>query len=74
MTDESSQSDPGSDSSLKPQSEVKNQYEIRILSDGRVVFGDLPQGLAEVAQIVAGSEPGPIEPSESPAGTEDQEQ
>lgn len=38
---------------------LANQYEIRILADGRVVFGDLPQGLLEVARVVAGSEPGP---------------
>jgi hypothetical protein len=35
----------------------RNRYEIRILPDGRVVFVDLPGGLAEVAQVVAGSAP-----------------
>lgn len=41
---------------------LANRYEIRILADGRVVFGDLPQGLLEVARVVAGSE------AESPLG------
>lgn len=31
------------------------QVAIHILADGRVVFGDLPPGLAEVAHIVAGT-------------------
>lgn len=33
----------------------RNRYRITILADGRVVFGDLPGGLVEVAQVVAGS-------------------
>ncbi len=39
-----------------PGAGLPNRYEIRILADGRVVFGDLPQGLLEVARVVAGSE------------------
>lgn len=31
------------------------QVTIHILDDGRVVFGDLPPALAEVARIVAGA-------------------
>jgi hypothetical protein len=34
------------------------RVEIRILDDGRVVFGDLPPELAEVAALLAG-EPDP---------------
>ena len=44
---------------LAPGQGPGNRYEIRILPDGRVVFGDLPQGLLEVARVVAGSEPEP---------------
>ncbi len=33
------------------------RVEIHILDDGRVVFGDLPPELAEVAQILAGELP-----------------
>lgn len=33
------------------------RIDIRILDDGRVVFGDLPPELAEVAAILGGGEP-----------------
>ena len=39
-----------------PEEGLPNRYEIRILADGRVVFGDLPLGLLEVARVVAGSD------------------
>ena len=54
MSDEANE---GEERSSSDDDRLKNQYEIRILADGRVVFGDLPEGLSEVAQIVAGSEP-----------------
>lgn len=40
------------------------RIEIRILDDGRVVFGDLPADLAEVAALLAGGTPGSV-----PAGS-----
>ena len=33
----------------------KSQIAIHILGDGRVVFGDLPPQLAEIAEVLAGS-------------------
>lgn len=36
----------------------RSRYHIRILDDGTVVFTDLPTGLAEVASVVAGTDPG----------------
>lgn len=58
------------DAEPSPQAETpasgppRSRFEIRILPDGTVVFVDLPKGLAEVAQVVAGSAPesGPGEP------------
>jgi len=34
----------------------KARFAIRILATGEVVFGDLPEGLAEVARVVAGED------------------
>ncbi len=54
-----------SDDDLGP---PRNRFEIRILPDGSVVFVDLPGGLAEVAQVVAGSAPEMERPSEASDG------
>lgn len=55
----------GPDDDLGP---PRNRFEIRILPDGSVVFVDLPGGLAEVAQVVAGSAPEMERPSEASDG------
>ena len=41
----------------KPEPPRSTRIDIRILDDGRVVFGDLPPELAEVAAILGGGEP-----------------
>lgn len=52
------------DSKGEPQG-PRTQVAIHILDDGRVVFGDLPPELAEVAAILRGEPPVP-----APAATE----
>lgn len=46
----------------------KLEVDIRILDDGRVVFGDLPPALAEVAGLLAGTTTG-LSAGPSPMGS-----
>lgn len=51
----------------QPPSGPKNIVEIHMLADGRVIFGDLPPELAEVADLLRGDAAGPPAPDGAPA-------
>ena len=68
LPDAEASTTPGASGSEPPSGPPRNRFEIRILPDGTVVFVDLPRGLAEVAQVVAGSAPESVPGDTTPTG------